>query len=245
MGPWARHTRRIFRPSQLRFEVQFEAPVIFLAPPRNRNRPVPGRDIWHIAGTPESYGLTRTKAEDEERELHPAGVNPGQQPDSARARELIHTADNERASWLTLLSALQRMERDSNNWQNQQYGSMPTNHPLFVGRTLSVAVQSKTRSWDTMATIKKPYATTTLCHLVEMVAVLGLYWKEFNQAPDRYRAEGNGYMISGTMIHDLGIVFSFHKVGETKFLENRVIPVNEIKELCFGYVPAIFRSAND
>src|SRR5215471_972438 len=45
MGLWADYTRRKFRLSQLRFEVQFEAPVVFLASPTNRRRPVRDRDI--------------------------------------------------------------------------------------------------------------------------------------------------------------------------------------------------------
>ena len=86
----------------------------------------------------------------------------------------------------------------------------------------------------------KPYATTTMCHLIELAAVLGLHWKEFSRSLERYRAEGNGYILTGAPVGDLGLVFTFQRTGRTTFAENRVIPVDDIKRLCFGAVPTIF-----
>lgn len=86
----------------------------------------------------------------------------------------------------------------------------------------------------------KPYATSTICHIIELAAVLGLHWKEFSRNTERYRAEGNGYMLTGSPVSDLGLVFTFQKTGRTSFKENRVIPKDEIKQLCFGVVPTIF-----
>ena len=90
------------------------------------------------------------------------------------------------------------------------------------------------------ASMTKPYATTTMCHLIELAAVLGLHWKEFSRSLERYRAEGNGYMLTGAPVGDLGLVFTFQRTGRTTFEENRVIPVDDIKRLCFGVVPTIF-----
>lgn len=92
----------------------------------------------------------------------------------------------------------------------------------------------------------KPYATSTICHIIELAAVLGLHWKEFSRNSERYRAEGNGYMLSGAPVSDLGLVFTFQKTGRTLFRENRVIPKDEMKQYCFGVVPTIFcKSADD
>ena len=95
------------------------------------------------------------------------------------------------------------------------------------------------------SSVSKPYATTTMCHLIEMMAALGVYWKEFDRRRDRYRGEGNGFMVLGERISDLGLMFAFQVYGECRFEYNRVIPVDYIKELCFGYVPTIYRETFD
>ncbi|KAH8666914.1 hypothetical protein BX600DRAFT_549899 [Xylariales sp. PMI_506] len=233
MGEWARYTKRVLKPYELRFEVQYEAPVIFLASANNQRRPIPSKELWYISGTDESYKQTRI--------LLPEDAKLKEK--SRSQKELIHTADNERATWLELLSALQNMERQSDDWQKRLYlhHSGKVTPPIFANRTLAVAVQGKTKSWDTMpSNMTKPYATTAMCHLVELTAVLGLHWKEFSRDSDRFLAEGNGYMLTGSSTSDLGLVFSFQRTGMTRFEENRVIPVSEVKQLCFGFAPTIF-----
>lgn len=244
MGRWSLSKRRKFRFDELRFEVQFEAPVIFVCPPSNSRGPVPNKPIWYIDGTENSLKLTRIELDSQDagktKQLT-AGQRLRQEKDS------IHTADNDRATWVTMLTELQRMEDDSRVWQNDQYKRKPGHKQVeFVNHTLAVAVQSKPRSWDTMpSNVKKPYATTTMCHMVEMAAILGLHWKEFDRSRDKYRAEGNGCVLTGTHVSDLGIMFTFQIAGKRKFTDNRLIPVDEAKELCFGYVPTIFRSSSD
>ncbi|EON97168.1 putative modin protein [Phaeoacremonium minimum UCRPA7] len=244
MGRWSLSKRRKFRFDELRFEVQFEAPVIFVCPPSNSRGPVANKPIWYIDGTEQSLKLTRIELDSQDagkaKQLT-AGQRQRQEKDS------IHTADNDRATWVTMLTELQRMEDDSRVWQNEQYKRKPE-HPQveFRNHTLAVAVQSKPRSWDTMpSNVKKPYATTTMCHMIEMAAILGLHWKEFDRSRDKYRAEGNGCVLTGTHVSDLGIMFTFQIAGKRKFTDNRLIPVDEAKELCFGYVPTIFRSSSD
>ena len=234
MGLWAKATWRKFRWSELRFQVLFEAPVIFVAPPDNKKRPVPDSDIWYMDGGDESYAKTRTMKPDAEDNAHALQAS----------RESIHTADNELASWVTLLSALEKMEKESRAWEtNTKTKAGPHRIATYIP-TMAIAVQSKIRSWDSMPNVKKPYATTTISHLIEMAAILGIYWQEFDRKADQYRAEGNGYILSGSVVNDLGIVFTFEKMGRPKFQENRVIPRDEVKELCFGFVPTIFRETS-
>lgn len=236
MGLWHLSKRRKFRPTELRFEVLFETPVIFVCPPGNTKGPIPNKAIYFVDGTPESLVNTRALLPEK----------PGEtQRRQSQVESRVHTADNERASWVTLLSQLHVMEKESSEWQQQHYNSGP---PLrlppisFRDHTLAVALQAKTRSWDTMpAGVKKPYATTTMCHLIEIAAMMGIYWKEFDRSNDRYRAEGNGYMLMGTQVPDLGIMFTLQITGRNKFRENRVIPVDEVKELCCGYVSTLFQ----
>jgi hypothetical protein len=254
MGKWHQSKKRILRPTEFRFEVQYDAPVIFLCPPTNRNGPVQNDPIRFLRGTDASLRDTWSELQVDKREEEQRKTD----------KERIHTADNERASWVTLLSALQRMENESRKWQRDMYDK-PHRPPkrdsdpaldskeiedllerVELQYTLTAAVQRKRRTWDTMPTgVKRPYATTTMCHLVEMLAVLGIYWIEFDRTHDRYRAEGNGYMVTGEKISDLGIMFTFQVYGKNRFMENRVIPIDEVKELCFGFVPTLYRETSD
>ncbi|PNY26095.1 Uncharacterized protein TCAP_03979, partial [Tolypocladium capitatum] len=247
MGKWAKSKSRRFSWEEFRFEVHFDVPVIFVSPPNNKSGPIHGADIFFLDGTQKSLDATMTTSE----------MDPRKEYERKSINERIHTADHERASWLVLLYAVQRMEDKSREWQQDQYNELGPQAPERYGlppappslqesHTLTVALQRKRKSWDTMpASITRPYATTTMCHLIEMMAALGVYWKEFDRKRDRYRAEGNGFMVLGERLSELGLMFSFQVYGKCHFERNRVIPVDEIKELCFGYVPTIYRETLD
>lgn len=102
--------------------------------------------------------------------------------------------------------------------------------------------------------------------MVELVTMLGMHWKEFDQKAWHMRAEGNGYILTSIFIQGLGkcplltrsqshsllllltsklkgIMVTFSKTGVFRCTENRYIPANEIKELSFGSVPSIFADA--
>lgn len=245
MGDWAKTKTRRFSWEELRYEVQYDAPVIFVSPPHNDRGPIPGATIYYLDGTPKSLEETWTTSD----------LDPRKEYMKLSAKERVHTADNERASWFVLLYAIQRMEAKSSEWQEKQYGppgsltamyGLPRTPPsLREHHTLTVALQRKRKSWDTMPpSMTKPYATTTMCHMIEMLAALGIYWKEFDRRRDRYWAEGNGFLVLGER-NDLGIVFSLQVHGQCTFERNRVIPVDYVKELTFGYVPTIYRDTID
>ncbi|ROT43835.1 hypothetical protein SODALDRAFT_320203 [Sodiomyces alkalinus F11] len=250
IGKWSKSKLRVFRPYEFRFEVQYEAPVIFLCRPDNKRGPLKNNPLLFLNGTPQSEKDTWSQLEEDDS---------GSTDEKKMEDKAVHTADNELATWVILLSAIQRMERDSRAWQRKRL--LPAQPPrsddpsalLKPGRpddksvedkhSLIVALQKKRKSWDTMPDgVKKPYATTTWCHMVEMAAILGIYWTEFDRSRERYRAEGNGYLLTGEQVTDLGIMFTFQVYGKSKFEENRIIPVEEVKDLCFGAVPTIYRS---
>jgi hypothetical protein len=248
MGEWSKSKRRKFRWYELRFEVQFEAPVIFVCKPDNKFGPVKDADIIILNGEKKSYEASRV--------LEPAEAKEADE--KKRSQDQVHTADNERATWVTLLGELQGMELTSRKWEEEEFhkgfkppqeGEKLVDAPAparFEEHTLSVALQSKKRSWDTMpGNVRKPYATTTICHIVEIAAMLGIYWKEFDRSRNRYRAEGNGYVLIGDNQPDLGIMFSFQIAGKAKFAEYRLIPSDGVKELCFGYAATIFSKKED
>jgi hypothetical protein len=234
MGPWSVSTKRVWRATEFRFETLFEVPVIFVCPRGNTKGPLKNKSTHIVDGT--LHSLKRTRA------LLPM--------DEAFQRQLLqerrgYATDNERASWVTLLSHLQWMENASQEWQQQHFQCGPPTFlplPEFDNHTLAVAVQAEKRSWDTIPPdVKKPYATTVFTHVLEIAAMMGIYWKEFDRSKDRYQAEGNGYTLTGAHIPDLGVAFTFQINGRNKFKENRVIPVEEVKELCCGFVSTLFQ----
>lgn len=211
----------------------FETPVIFVAKPDNENGPIKGKAIHYIKGTETSYGLTRVQM-------------PEVQSKTLSATTLgVHSADDEIASWVTLLETLQHAEFQSREWDARKSLLSPPRVPTHTIKApeyeLEVGLQSKTRSWDFIpASISKPYANTTICHLVEIISMLGLYWKVFDESVWNLRAEGNGFILTSTIVQGLGIMVVFAKTGKSTFGERRIIPCPAIKKLSFGIVPNIY-----
>ncbi|KAH6999384.1 hypothetical protein EDB80DRAFT_754009 [Ilyonectria destructans] len=153
-----------------------------------------------------------------------------------------YTWSQEMASWLVLLMAVQRMEKESRQWQEEQYfDSNHSGHRWHTRASHEPLLDMFDRTdANNLHSLTKPYATSTNCHVVEILAMLGIHWKVFNRNENRYTAQGNDFIATGASVDGLGILFSFHKAGETWFEENRIIPNNDVKELCFGYCPTIF-----
>ncbi|KAK0737820.1 hypothetical protein B0T18DRAFT_420652 [Schizothecium vesticola] len=249
IGKWAQFRHRILIWYEFRFEVQFEVPVIFVARPSNQNGPMghtSKQKIVVLDGSKESYLDSRTQST---AELDHEFRKQRNAPTTG-----VHTADNEAATWLGMLVAIQRMEDDSRKWQQKALtnydapanpegdGTVAWPPKAFAGHDLIVCIQRKKKSWDTIPDhITKPYATTTIAHLVEMMAMLGIYWKVMDRANDRYLAQGNGFIVSGSNVDALGLTFTFTKKGPTWFEANRVVPHYDVKELCFGLSPTTFR----
>lgn len=248
LGPWSMYRARKFRWTELRFEVQFEAPVMFLCPPTNKRGPVQNQALLFVQGTEKSEQETRTPSFEAEKQKR------DKQRESKKVSETVHTADNERANWFILLQALHAMERNSMDWQKKKLmkdkaelgpkaaAHLPDEVAPWSEHSVVVALQPKRKSWDTMPSeVKKPYATSTICHMIEMAAMLGLHWREFDRSSHKYHAEGNGYLLTGRNMEDLGIMFHFQIYAANKFESHRVIPNDLIKLLAFGVVMTIYR----
>ncbi|KAM0429257.1 hypothetical protein ACHAPT_006471 [Fusarium lateritium] len=251
IGKWADFARRQMLWREFRFEVQFEVPVIFVAKPENRKGPLgdddltkdPDRKIIRLDGGDDNFKYT-SKMEEFDKQVEKS------------KQQVVHTADNEKATWYALLMAICRMEKESRDWQKAKLeDSYKTNGPRLLRNnsappavpapapSLIVCMQRKRRTWDSMPKdLAKPYATTTISHLVEMAAMLGIYWRQFDLNNDQYRAQGNGFVIYGSYLDGLGITFNFQKQGPTWFKQNRVIPNYDVKKYCFGIAPTIFLS---
>jgi hypothetical protein len=136
----------------------------------------------------------------------------------------VHTAEDEGCSWVLLLDALQGQEKASRVWDNTPVRGL--NH------TICYLIQRKRRCWDFMPLYAtKPFATTNICHLVEMISMLGLVWKEFDMKNSTLAAEGNGYMVTSEYVKGLGILTRFSRLSKAEHKANRIIPCKEIKQL--------------
>ncbi|RFN51360.1 putative modin [Fusarium flagelliforme] len=248
IGKWAQFARRQMLWSEFRFEVQFETPVIFVAKPGNTRGPL-GDDalakeerqkIIRLNGGHDNFKYTDTVQEYDDKYRQ-------------STQQVVHTADNEKATWLSLLMAVVRMEKESREWQGKKTsewrkatGPRP---PLDTAvapeqpaahHSLLVCMQRKRRTWDSMPKdFAKPYATTTISHMVEIAAMLGIHWRQFDLNNDQYRAQGNGFVLYGSYTDGLGICFNIQKQGPTWFEKNRIVPSYIVKQLCFGMAPTI------
>lgn len=141
MPGWNKSRRLKFHIRQFRFGVEFDTPVLIVCPWGNKDYPVRGADgnsAWH-----------------EFIEGHKTDLLP----DVNINQRAVHTVNNELATWMTLLLALQQMEHNSDEWQKgrrEANGPGPA-PPEFKHHTLAVAIQRKQRSWDNMpSSITKP-----------------------------------------------------------------------------------------
>ncbi|KAF5564927.1 modin [Fusarium napiforme] len=227
MGRW--HQTREFRT-----EILFEVPVIFVTTSKTAKGHIDGADVFFIDGTRKSLDDTWT-------DLEP--------PSTGTFTKTGCFIKNERATWLSLLSSLQKMENESQNWTRQQIMGLrprPASATAILTsiagkHTLNVALQREKKSWDDMPpSINRPYATTTMRSLIEMLAMLGIYWKDFNTFHNVYQAEGNGFLVKGHKISGLGIMFHFQALEKAVFEGNRTIPTEAVTRLAFGQLPTIF-----
>ncbi|KAM0550812.1 hypothetical protein ACHAPJ_008675 [Fusarium lateritium] len=234
MGRWHQSRTKIWRSKEFRTEIQFEVPVIFVSTPGNTKGPIQGAQVYSIDGTRKSLDDTWTDLE---------------APPPKTTSKSGRVVGNERATWLTLLSSLQKMENESQNWTRQQIMGLRPRPPSATAilssisgkHTISLALQRERKSWDDMPpSINRPYATTTMSQLIEMLAMLGIYWRDFNSTYHVYQAEGNGFLVKGHKISGLGIMFHFQTLDKAVFEANRPIPTQAITKLSFGQLPTIF-----
>lgn len=75
--------------------------------------------------------------------------------------------------------------------------------------------------------------------------MLGLVWTEFDVKRADLSAEGNGYMMRSEYMPGLGILARFSRLSKPVHKENRIVPCDEVKRLCFGEVPSIFDRAKE
>ena len=140
-------------------------------------------------------------------------------------------------SWVYLIDALQAQERQSPAWDRGW-------ESRGLDDLICYFIQKRSVSWDAMPQhVSKPFATTTLSSLVEIMSMLGLIWTEFDVKNSDLAAEGNGYMVTSYDVQGTGTFCTFSPAdsfGRSFYEKDRVIPCLDVKRLCFGEVPSLF-----
>ena len=229
IGPWAKHTKLVFHPWELRFEVVFMAPAIEVRPARLDTA---NQQAVLVGGVSERFLITKS------------GLLGFSNADTEKmARDCLKPTDEGlgyAASWLTLLREIQVMTptaaRTRSHVNDANAAGLETSGLLLT-------IKAVNQTLDLMPEgVKRPYAITTLGSVVLLVARLGLHWKQFDRVNDRYLADGNGLLITGSAVPHLGIMFSFTRYGFPSQVHCPVIEDDEAAKLCFGLVPTIFKS---
>ncbi|KAF2760390.1 hypothetical protein EJ05DRAFT_474275 [Pseudovirgaria hyperparasitica] len=235
MGHWAHSTRRRFRLNEVRFEVLFETPVLFVGTPENKRGPVPGRGITNIDGSDESYVASNTIDESAQE------VEDREAANTTNRFRRVHTIDDERATWVSLLTMLQRAERAGRAW-DAKHAMTPKGIKYGApDYSMVVQMQKRKRSWDYMPdSVLKPYAQTTMSHLAELAVMLGMRWRTFDPDTDNLRAEGNGMILTSSQYVGLGLGVSFSVFSMTEFGERRTMPAVNVRKLVFGCVETMY-----
>jgi hypothetical protein len=111
MGLWAQATRRIFNWGDMRFEVIFQTPVIYLSRPFNDRWPLINRPIHYVDGSGGSYKDTGV-----EEPL----VRQQKLMDRWGHNMVASGTDGEETSWVTLLGVLQDAKAKSREWDHKR-----------------------------------------------------------------------------------------------------------------------------
>lgn len=98
-------------------------------------------------------------------------------------------------------------------------------------------VQILCKSWDFIPTdVVRPLASSTVSDVAVMARRLGMTWKSFDPGSGSMRAEGNGHIISSTMVRSLGTILQYSFTSRENAGNCCYIPLREADKLGFGLV---------
>lgn len=218
MGGWASKTRLRWRWREFRFETLYTTPEIFMIGG--------GRDP---ADTLVYDGLSWSHRSD-------FALITGSQ--ESRAQTLISSEHLESKP-----PQLTRLNRDMVCW-------IPLLHAMHRAVRIYAdivdcqrpAVSFEENSWDfQLPDIVRPLAKTSVSAIAIIARRLGMCWKDFRPVDGVMRAEGNGHIMTATIVRSLGILLHYSftrstKVFASKYSEEIYIPQSESDNLGFGVV---------
>ena len=149
-------------------------------------------------------------------------------------------------SWSNLLGEWRRIESDSQNWERLSWRvHHGINQPDILENGILRARAHRNGSQSPISkrsnSIPTTFAITSIRHIIELSALLGLRWITLERHR-RYFAAGNGLVLSGAREKGIGIVFELQRNSPFPFVPaRRIIPASGIRELCFGVVSTFYR----
>lgn len=248
IGQWAQSRRRNFRLRGMHSEMLCDVPVIFVTRPDYPGQgPVRDKPVIFLDGTEGSRQRSWTEMPKSMYDINLNGDDLAalerklERKDKEEAKKNRRGLTQSKATWLTLLETIQRMESESFEFASR-HTSANLKPSEFEGyyqssRTLTVVIQKKTVNWNSMPTeIRRGYGITTWCHFVEVLAMLGIYWTVLDVPHNTHHAQGNGFVVTSHFVPGLGNLFSFLRSKASRFEERRVVPTEHVRELAFGLV---------
>lgn len=259
MGPLADKTRLRWRWSQFRFETFFTIPTIRLLH-YNNERKLPGSEPlpqsidhpYHSHSalrmsslSPRSTTLTNSRA----LSPHPSSssVQPllpppifildgvGSRLDKALTPILQHLQQSdEMVCWIPFLQSLHQHEIELTKLGCYDISQATT-------ALLKPAVTFQERSWDFMSPeIVRPFAVTNVSDIAVMARRLGMIWTDFRPEDGILRAEGNGHVLSSTLVRSIGVILQYMNITpypRKVSKENLFVPSRDADEMGFGILP--------
>ncbi|KFY27478.1 hypothetical protein V493_03462 [Pseudogymnoascus sp. VKM F-4281 (FW-2241)] len=202
MGAWGNKTRLRWRWRQFRFETLYSTPEIFMT------------DLFYpICSAEHLLGLKDVN-------MHklwnaPSPNNYGRVAGESRS-------NGELVSWLELLSQMHRSTRQSlssfisQNDVNREIHLVDARQPFRPDYRRVPAIEVVERSWDFQPPdVSRPLAKTTLSTLAVMARRMGMRWRDFRPEDGIMHAEGNGHVLTSTVVRTLGLIVQYNYHGQT------------------------------
>ena len=226
MGPWAKLTRRRFRWSEMRFETRYTTPRFGLfktkvgefAPYQVEDSSTGAINFPRALPTQDRASLGRGK--DKHYRLDGSSISLRATFIGQVSRK--YSFSTEQASWVMFLEALHFNSRSTYQGLFQPLTFMPERSSFQPFSMYDVTIEE--RSWDFMpAEVIRPLAVVSVSDIAIIARRLGMKWRQFDLVGSNLRAEGNGYIITSTLVRSVGIVLEITVDQDLPFKYNSSI----------------------
>lgn len=250
MGPWAKLTRRRFRWSEMRYETRYTTPRFGL--------------FKTVVGAIPAYREDfDTRVISFQRGILPTQDNHYRLDGSKRSMRATFTGQvsrnyalsTEQVSWVMFLEALYYNSRFTYRGLGDFQPATPQTQILVSEEDQPYSIYDVTieeRSWDFMpAEVIRPLAVISVSDIAIIARRLGMNWGQFDLVDSNLRAEGNGYVITSTLVRSVGIVlaitvdqdlpYKYNTSGDLdiSLLNELYVPSEIADKLTFGIVSGL------
>ncbi|KAF2732231.1 hypothetical protein EJ04DRAFT_578488 [Polyplosphaeria fusca] len=247
MGPWASYTRLSWRWKGFRFETKFTTPsLLFIAHDSS------GQDVQGL------YRLVDCKGRGGNTPTDNSKVPVALRETLRQSDPIRNPSRSDFVTWMSLLRSISEIDsslmrggvladdvegiRDAHVDEQFDYSLAP----IQKSRRLYAAVRLEERSWDLIPPdIVRPFAKTTLGHLITIASRLGMHWIDFEPTRGALTAQGNGHSISSTTVRGLGMLIDYRRSVRHRIMDRAWYiapkvspnPTREFQMFACGLIP--------